>query len=148
MRRQYEFAVVQLQTLVLNWYQILQDVLSVADRNDGELVAVERSPQSARVFHALACSASHRSAECKERLAAIADQLPRIPATVTVDLRIDPDLAAERVGKRKAAGDTGWTADAIRAYYDTYDELVSATPVPVLPTDTPRAVATKIMDLL
>ena len=148
--REWELAVLQLQAMVLSWYQTLASVLAAADSDDDEVVAVERSPQSAKVFHALATDAPQCSDELKRRLASIADQLPEMPPSVTVHLLIDPPLAAERTSQRQAAGDSGWTASAIQAYYTHYDRVIEddVLTIKLYSSTTPSAVAAKLYSLI
>lgn len=115
---QYELALVHLQTMVLCWFRVVASVLEAADSECD--MAMERSPQSAKVFHALAGDCSEA---CKAQLDEIAKQLPVIQADVVIDLRLDPALAAARVQGRGLAGDKAWTPEAIAEYYAHYDTL-------------------------
>ncbi|MBN19782.1 MAG: hypothetical protein CL678_00740 [Bdellovibrionaceae bacterium] len=148
----YELALVHLQTLVLSWFQQLTELVEkVKQKRFGpRVIMIERTPLSARVFHALAADDDNRTFECKAQLNMIAAQLPDIHGTIYFDLRADPDLIMSRLSRRGAPGDMLWSASSVAAYYRHYDVLVGAAELPITTIDvtaeaTPSELAATIM---
>ena len=152
----YELNLIQLQTMILAWYQQIAEQLPLMINNPSyrrKLIVIERSPFSAKIFHALACRNEMRSIECQNQLQIIATQLPEIAGDFYIDLRITAELAGTRLAGRKAPGDELWKAEDIAAYYELYDALVAEhsinpTRIDILETDTPKDSADKIINLV
>ena len=147
MQRRFELALVTFQSMVLAWYQVLKD--SIDEYGSGTVV-VERSPASAKVFHALAMQSKWCTDECKAQLRAIAAQLPKFETKHTVvHLKIDPSCLVSRLHHRCAAGDAHWDdVRSIELYYSMYDQIVKTSDTIEYDVDvkqTPEDLATLIL---
>ena len=145
---QYELTLVQFQTMVLCWYQELEQKLPqlLAARNTNAVI-IERSPVSAMVFHALASADDSRSTECVAQLDLIAKQLPTVTDAIYFDLRVPPPIASARLAERNAPGDSRWSEESLELYYTKFDEIMhqqEIAPIQVDAEQSPEEVATTI----
>lgn len=149
MYAKYELAFVHFQTLVLSWYQQLADRIPRIQPQKGQsnIVVIERSPMSAKVFHRLACMTDDRTNECVEQLELIGAQLPAIEATYFFNLVLPTETALERLQQRKAPGDARWTMETLNAYYDLFNAVMNEAevePINIDATQSPEDMSTEI----